>query len=435
MKKLFALVLAALLTAVSVTAVAAENTADTETSATYETTEEDEMKITDIQYANAGEALERTEPKVFTAKDGSALNYRAYYSPAYSADDKTKSAMLFLFLHGSGEKGDDNEAQIKGQKNLVNFLVSADAEKVLGHIPYVVIAPQCPLGEVTAESPKGSQWVDTAYSKGSYSIDDVAVSKPLSLVIEMLDSMVENDNIDKSNIVVSGVSMGGYGAWDLALRRPDLVKSLIPICGGGDPSKASALAEKRIWVFHCDGDTQVPVEGSREMVEALEKVGADVKYTEFNKPAHNAWWPAATEVSDPTLLEWVFDGIEYNVTLKAIGGGSLTASKTPVKNGGSSTVTATPNKGYTLKKLCVNGEAVAPTEKDGAYSYTVANISGHVEVSAEFEESALSSEDSSADSNKPANPKKKPNYPLWIALGVAAVGTVIYFVVKSRKKK
>ncbi len=417
MRKILAIIFAVILTATATVAAAEGGTES-----------EEEMKITDITYANAAEALERTEPKVFTSKDGSTLNYRVYRSPAYS--NNPESAMLFLFLHGSGEKGDDNEAPIKGQKNVVNFLISADAEKVIGDIPYMVIAPQCPAGIITPETPKGSQWVDTAYSAGSYSIDNTPVSKPLALVIEMLDSLVESKAIDKDNIVVSGVSMGGYGAWDLALRRPDLVKSLIPICGGGDPEKASLLVGKRVWMFHCDGDTSVPVEGSRDMVAALEALGADVKYTEFEKAAHNAWWPAATEVSDPSLLEWIMDGIEYKLLLNVSGKGKLTSDATPVKNGGSATVTATPDEGQMLVKLTVNGATVPPEEKDGAYTYTVSDISGVTTVDAVFapEETEPSEDTSTA---KPAA-KKKNLLPLWIALGCLAVGTAVYLITKKR---
>lgn len=428
MKKLLALIFATLLVATSVTAFA-ESTTDTE----------DEMSINDIQYALAPDAIARTKPMVFTAENGDTLNYRAYYSPAYSAKAGDEKAMLFLFLHGSGEKGDDNEAQIRGQKNIVNFLISADAERLLGHIPYVVVAPQCPKGTVTPESPKGAQWVDTAYSEGSYSIDEVPVSRPLGLVIEMLDSMVANDNIDGNNIVVSGVSMGGYGAWDLALRRPDLVKSLIPICGGGDPTKALLLADKRIWVFHCDGDTQVPVEGSREMVAALEAVGTDVKYTEFNKLAHNAWWPAATEVSDPTLLEWIIDGYEFKINLSASKGGKLESSAacaTLFNN--EVTFKATADEGYSLTKLTVNGKEVVATEENGVYSYVLSDIFANTAVEATFEsdeESTATTETESSVSKPDGDNKKKSSLtPFIVAAGAVIAAAAAVFIIKKRKK-
>ncbi len=389
---------------------------------TADETEESSMKISEMMFANAAEALERTEPLVYTAENGDTLNYRIYRSPAYKKDgDK---AVLIVFLHGSGEKGDDNAAQIKGQNTFVNFLVGKDAETALRDMPYVIIAPQCPKGEITDEAPKGAQWVDTSYSEGSYSIDNTPITRPLELTCELMDSMIANENIDPDNIVVSGISMGGYGAWDLAQRRPDLVKTLVPICGGGDPTKASLIADCRVWAFHCDGDTQVPVQASRDMVLALEEAGCDVIYTEYEMAAHNAWWPAATKEKDPTLIEWIFDGVDYKATKADCVGGTLNLSAETVKRGEPLTVIATPDEGFVLTSLKINGAEVAPDETG---SYTVEKMTANAKVEAVFE-----AEEISVDSTKDS---KKNMLPWILGIGAAALAGVAAVIAIKRKKK
>ena len=389
---------------------------------------EETMKISDIQPANAAEVLERTEPLVYTSPSGDTLNYRIYRSPAYTTDgDK---AVLIVFLHGSGEKGTDNAAQLKGQSTYINFLVSSDAEEALKGVPYVIIAPQCPRGEIGPDNPVGYQWVNTPYSQVTYNLAETPISKPLSLVEELIDSMVANENCDGDNIVLSGISMGGFGAWDLALRRPDIVKSLVPICGGGDPTYAKRIADKRIWVFHCEGDKSVPVDCSRDMVLALEAAGCDVKYTEFEIDGHNAWWPAATEVKDPTLIEWIFDGVDYKITKSDTAGGTVNISAEAVKRGEPLTVIATPGDGYVLASLKINGESVTPDESG---SYTLEAVTAHSNVEAVFEiESA--NEESAENGTAAAKDRKKSALP-WIIGAGAILASIAAFVAINRKKK
>jgi predicted peptidase len=235
----------------------------------------------------AADPLDRFEARVLESSSGK-LNYRLLTPEGYDAN-ATATYPLILFLHGAGERGTDNKAQLKwGGKQLAIDLQAAGK--------CFVVAPQCPPGK---------QWVNTPWAKGSYSTAKVPISDELKMAIEAVEKSAADFKIDKSRIYVMGLSMGGFGTWDAIARRPDLFAAAVPICGGGDPSIAGTLKSVRIWTFHGDADTAVPVAGTREMAEALKKAGrtdADFVYTEYPKVGHNCW-SKAWETKG--LWEWI----------------------------------------------------------------------------------------------------------------------------------
>lgn len=232
-----------------------------------------------------------------SAKLGQKLNYRLLIPEGYaatsaagqaspsagqaspSAGQATDTYPLVLFLHGAGERGEDNQAQLKwGGPQLVTDLQKAGK--------CFVVAPQCPIGK---------QWVNTPWSKGSYSTEKVAISAELAMAIETVEKVAAEFRIDRSRFYVMGLSMGGFGTWDAITRRPDLFAAAVPICGGADPSAAEKVKPVRVWTFHGDADTAVPVSGTREMVAALRKAGATdetLKYDEYPGVGHNCWTKA-----------------------------------------------------------------------------------------------------------------------------------------------
>ena len=115
--------------------------------------------------------------------------------------------------------------------------------------------------------------------------------------------MQKEYSIDPQRIYLTGLSMGGYGTWDLLARKPDLFAAGVPVCGGGDESTAGKIAKIPIRVFHGDKDNSVPVARSRTMVEALKKAGGHPKYTEYAGVGHNPWDKA---YADPKLMNWLF---------------------------------------------------------------------------------------------------------------------------------
>jgi predicted peptidase len=194
---------------------------------------------------------------------------------------------LVLFLHGAGERGNDNEIQIIHIKNLYQDSLN------LKKYPAFVIAPQCP---------KGKRWVESSW-KVSKHIMPTNPSISIVLTIKLIDSLIANLPIDSKRIYVTGLSMGGFGTWDLICRYPVKFAAAIPICGGGDISKAKIIKNIPVWVFHGSNDKVVKVNLSRDLVKALKAIGGKPKYTEYQGVGHDSWVKAFKEKE---LLEWLF---------------------------------------------------------------------------------------------------------------------------------
>ena len=220
---------------------------------------------------------------VFTDTKGTDLPYR-YYDPKLG-----EGRPLLIFLHGAGERGTDNEKTL----NHVSPFFEEYALNMEKYGAYYLI-PQCGLDH---------KWAETPWEKGSYNQDNLPISKYLSAAKELIDTFVEENKIDKSRIYIMGCSMGGYGTWDMITRFPDYFKAAMPICGGGDPSKAHLIKHMPIWTFHGDADEAVPVSASRDMVKALNDCGADIIYTEIPGWGHHAWKVAH---DSRIVYDWLF---------------------------------------------------------------------------------------------------------------------------------
>ena len=145
------------------------------------------------------------------------LNYLLFLPESYNNDQETNWPLI-LFLHGIGERGNDLELlKIHGIPKIV------EKEK---KFPFIAISPQCPA---------------------DYDWRDGIMQETL---LELLEKTLNNYRVDKDRVYITGLSMGGYGTWALATKRPDLFAAAVPICGGGDPSTASLLKNLPIWVFH-----------------------------------------------------------------------------------------------------------------------------------------------------------------------------------------
>lgn len=190
------------------------------------------------------------------------------YVPEEVKKNPNKRYPMMLFLHGSAERGDDLEKVTKhGPPTLI---------KKGTKLPFIIIAPQCPKGEM---------WQSTSLKA-------------------LLDECLKKYPIDPARIYLTGLSMGGYGAWRMATEYPELFAAIVPICGGGDPQDAERIKNLPIWVFHGDLDNAVPVEKSREMVKALKKLGSKVKYTEYKDVGHGSWGPAYNNME---LYSWLLE--------------------------------------------------------------------------------------------------------------------------------
>jgi predicted peptidase len=206
-----------------------------------------------------------------------------------------KKYPLVIFLHGSGERGNDNEKQLFWGGSL--FADSANRV----NFPAIVVFPQCPAGQWWAAMKRG----EAKDSLGSFRIhSDSPMTGPLQLVAAFADSLIASGRVDSRRVYIGGLSMGGMGTFDLIVRRPDLFAAAFPICGGGDPDNILRSRKKLpIWIFHGAADPVVPVAQSRLMVNILREKNPTVRYSEYPGVGHDSWKNAFAE---PDLLPWLF---------------------------------------------------------------------------------------------------------------------------------
>lgn len=235
--------------------------------------------------------LTRFEKEVFTSSAGHELPYRILYPESY---DQTKKYPLVLFLHGAGERGNDNEKQLVHGAKL--FLDSLNRSTY----PAIVIFPQC-AGE--------SYWatVDVDRTKNPFTlVFDYTrpIMPPLQAAIELVQKTIAAGTVDQSRVYITGLSMGGMGTFEAVYRYPDLFAAAVPICGGADlKAYDKRIAKIPFRVFHGTDDAVVHVNHSREAVAKLKKLKASVSYTEYPGVNHNSWDNAFAE---PDYLSWMF---------------------------------------------------------------------------------------------------------------------------------
>lgn len=187
-------------------------------------------------------------------------------------DKHQKRWPLILFLHGGG-------GHIEGAGAIAPHRIAGALED----FPFIVVTPLCP---------RKDGW-SSDFQKG--------------VLNTLLDDVIANYRIDESRIYLTGVSMGGYGTWSLALEYPDRFAAIAPICGGGRTSEAARIKHLPIRVFHCIKDYKVPISRSEAMVKALAQCGADVQLTKyplggFEGNPHDAW---SRTYSNPEFYEWL----------------------------------------------------------------------------------------------------------------------------------
>ncbi len=225
-------------------------------------------------------------------KDGFEIPYRVYLP-----EKITEDCHFILYLHGAGERGSDNTKHIENNKQFIERYFS---EKYDEKKPSVIIAPQCP--EHYPDGREG-KWVDKDWGTGSYTgIKEETLG--INAVISLCNYYINKYSIKKENLIVTGISMGGFGTWDIITRYPGMFKTAVPVCGGGSITEAYKAEGTRIWTFHGDADDTVPVSATRDMVNALKNAGIDIRYTEYKGVNHGSWDPAYKE---PELFQWIFD--------------------------------------------------------------------------------------------------------------------------------
>jgi len=233
--------------------------------------------------ASLGSSLSDVQ-KATLEKDGKVLPYQ------WTRTGESDSPSLVLFLHGAGERGNDNKSQGKhAVPSLLKWLKKEQQDCVL-------IASQCP---------KELRW---SHSDGDFKNPKVLTMKPkpsapMKMVFELVDQFMKEQKVDKSRVYITGLSMGGYGTFDALARRPDFFAAAMPICGGGDIKTAKKFKHVPLWIFHGAADNVVPAKMSQAMVKALKTAGGDPKYTEYPGVKHNSW---SQTYRNPEVWTWMF---------------------------------------------------------------------------------------------------------------------------------
>lgn len=227
------------------------------------------------------------EAKTYESPKGGKLLYRQLAPAGIKAGRKYP---LVLLLHGAGGRGSDNVRQVTdagvcpGLLNKVNFAKRYEC---------YMIAPQVP---------RGKRWVEVSWSAKAHDMPK-APGDQMRMTLEVVDAAVKKYPIDPNRVYVTGLSMGGYGTWDVIQRRPKFFAAAVPVCGGGDSAQAAKLTKIPLWVWHGDKDRAVPTQRSRDMVAAIRKAGGKCIYTEVPGCGHNVWIHA---YGSTQTWDWMF---------------------------------------------------------------------------------------------------------------------------------
>ncbi len=189
--------------------------------------------------------------------------YLLYLPESYFSNKK--QFPLMLFLHGAGERGDS-----------LGLVKKHGPPKIVENkkdFPFIVLSPQCPENE----------W---------WSIERLDI---------LMDEIIKNYRVDKDRIYLTGLSMGGFGTWEYTNRFPDKFAAIAPICGGGESRTVKRISHLPIWAFHGAKDKVVLIKESQEMVDALKKLNADVRFTIYPEAGHDSW---TKTYDNPELYEW-----------------------------------------------------------------------------------------------------------------------------------
>ena len=206
-----------------------------------------------------------------------------------------KSYPLVLFLHGGGERGDDNLKQLINNDCAIFWAWPKNQSKSQAF----VLVPQA------QNLPEGGFGI-TRDRNNNIDLSRVfEFSNDLQMAYEILQKVKNDYNIDDKRIYVTGISQGSFGTFNLNIKYPNLFAAMVPIAGGGNPKDAHVLVNKPLWNFHAEDDLIIQVTFSRNIIEAIIDTGGKPIYTEYSakyKYNHASWVPA---YKNPRLFDWV----------------------------------------------------------------------------------------------------------------------------------
>lgn len=220
---------------------------------------------------------------------GDTLPYRILLPKNFETN---VSYPLIIFLHGSGERGNDNNLQLTHGANL--FL----NESVRNKYPAIVVFPQCALNYTWSNYKRDKKTNEIVFNYQKR--DKIKHQELLKTLIKVLQNKYQ---LDANRFYIGGLSIGGMGTFEAVKQNPNLFAAAFPICGGANPEIAKYLNKTSWWIFHGAEDNVIPVKYSQQMYDALKNKNADVKLTIYPNVKHGSWNNAFAE---PDLLSWLF---------------------------------------------------------------------------------------------------------------------------------
>jgi predicted peptidase len=190
-------------------------------------------------------------------------DYLLYVPENVGKDDRRWP--LMIFLHGSGERGSDlDRVTVNGPPKIVRDRKG---------FPFILASPQLPDGDAWSSDVIGA----------------------------LLDELIKRLPVDTDRVYLTGLSLGGYATWDIACDLPGRFAAIAPVCGLGDADRACRLKGVPVWAFHGAKDPVVPLEGDKEMVDAVRACGGNVQFTIYPDAGHDCWTAA---YGNPELYSW-----------------------------------------------------------------------------------------------------------------------------------
>lgn len=218
------------------------------------------------------------------------LPYRILFPEKF---DATKKYALIIVLHGAGERGNDNNAQlVYGPKLFLN-------DTIRKKYPAIVVYPQCPAN---------SYWANVKIESGTTRVfnfqEGGEPTRAMSALLGLVDQLLDKPYVNKKQVYVGGLSMGGMGTYEILRRKPNAFAAAFAICGGDNTNNAKKYAKKvPLWIFHGNKDSVVPFDHSQVMYDAINAAGGNPKFTIYAGVDHNSWDNAFAE---PNLIPWLF---------------------------------------------------------------------------------------------------------------------------------
>jgi predicted peptidase len=227
-----------------------------------------------IPVAEAGQQVAQVFELEVEGSNGqpARLNYLLFLPKDYGLDPQQRWPLI-LFLHGLGERGSDPEIL---KKYGIPKVVEQQPD-----FPFIVVSPQC--------SPTRCS-------------EYVGWHNEIDALIALLDEIVTSYAVDTEHLYLTGLSMGGFGAWELGIAYPEQFAAIVPIAGGGNPQQVCALKDVPVWAFHGAKDNVVPPSESERMVKVLKECGGNIQFTLYPDAEHDSW----TQTYDnPELYKWL----------------------------------------------------------------------------------------------------------------------------------